>query len=104
MPTSKPSFIITVLLWVREGRESQFDRYEQKAITIMAGYGGRLETAILVESATSEQPPTQIHVLKFPNAKAFEKYRNDAELLSLQEERRACIEHTEVYAGLQNIQ
>ncbi len=60
----------------------------------MTRYGGCIERVI------AEQPPgREVHIVAFPDAEAFHRYRTDPDLLALAPQRAAAIKHTELLFG-----
>ena len=99
---------IVALLSIRDNKA--FEQFEQQAAAIMASYGGRIETAFRPR-ASSEQVPQvdEIHVLKFPDHAAFDRYKCDENLLALAPLREKAISDTAVYisdteAGYSSVQ
>ena len=96
-----PPLYIVVRLWVRSGREAEFDAYERKVARIMARYGGVIERAVRVSGAADEgsEEPFEVHVLKFPSRDRYDAYRDDAERRSLGDERARLIAKTDTLVG-----
>lgn len=92
---------IVASLWVHPDRIEVFEAYERKAARIMARYGGVIERTIRCAQATgaAEAGPFEIHLLRFPDAAAFDRYRADPELAGLSGEREHAISRTEVVVG-----
>jgi antibiotic biosynthesis monooxygenase (ABM) superfamily enzyme len=92
---------ILVRLWIRKGREVEFEAYEHKVSQIMARYGGVIERVIRphrIRPAESELP-FEVHVLRFPTQKRYEAYEADADRTALSAERAAAIMNSEVVVG-----
>lgn len=88
---------IVALLTIRD--EEAFEQFETQAISIMKNYGGILDTAFRPRDSATEQRVDEIHVLKFPDAEAFERYRADETLASLAALRSRAISETTVYVS-----
>jgi len=82
-------------LWVKVGRFAEFETFEAAAFEIMERHGGKVLNVQKNHSSSGNQPH-EIHKLEFPSQSAFEAYRTDPELLAMGQERKACIERTEV--------
>ncbi len=87
--------LVVAVLTVRDAEREAFRRYEHAAARIMARHGGAIERALVLAG----EPGTfrELHVVRFPDAAAFEAYRADAELLALASERARCVVATEVW-------
>ena len=94
---------VVVRLWIREGREPEFEAYERKAARIMARHGGGIEQAIRVLSAglNESAEPFEVHVLKFPSQVSFQAFQEDAERHALASDRADVVTRTEVFVGVQ---
>jgi antibiotic biosynthesis monooxygenase (ABM) superfamily enzyme len=96
-----PPLYILIRLWIRKGREAEFEAYERKVSRIMARYGGVIERAIRTSRPTDDgsNEPFEVHVLKFPSRDHYDAYRDDAERRSLNSERAAVITNTDTLVG-----
>jgi antibiotic biosynthesis monooxygenase (ABM) superfamily enzyme len=96
-----PPLYILVRLWIRSGRETEFETYEGKVSRIMARYGGVIERAIRTSKATDDgsNEPFEVHVLKFPSRELYDAYLDDAERRSLTEERAGIITNSDILVG-----
>ena len=94
---------IVVLLSIRS--EEAFQRFEHQAIAIMAEYGGKLDSAF--RPSLSDPLPSagvdEVHILKFPDQEAFERYKADARLVPLTALREEAIISTTVYASMREL-
>ena len=92
---------VVVRLWIREGREAEFEAYERKMARIMASHGGAIERAIRCNRAllNTPAPPFEVHVLRFPSNKQYEKFRRDPQREALSAERAAAISNTKILLG-----
>ena len=90
---------IVVLLSVRDA--GAFHQFERQASAIMETYGGRIDSAFRPDSADSEaaQYVDEIHVLKFPDHEAFDRYRSDGKLAALAALREKAIRRSSVYVS-----
>ena len=62
-----------------------FERYENAVLAVAPHHGGRLELRV-----RSLDGRTETHLLHFPDADAFEAYRNDSARLALSADWEAC--------------
>jgi uncharacterized protein (DUF1330 family) len=90
---------IVVLLFVRPGREREFERFEARAVRIMSRYGGRIERRVGFPAAEDASTPHEMHVLSFPDRDAFERYRRDPDVQAVANERAEAIRDTVVWYG-----
>ena len=106
--TGDPSDGVTLvaLLYLHPGRGADFERFESAASRIMARYGGRIESRIRpanegsASSAAMLSPPDEVHVVRFPDADSFARYRADPELQALADLRAAAIRETVIWQGV----
>jgi glyoxylase I family protein len=88
---------LTVLVYLHPGCAAAFAEYERSAFRVAATHGGRLEQRIVCPpSATG---PDEIHVVSFPDAASFDRYRSDERLEALAASRAAAIRATTILAG-----
>lgn len=90
---------IVALLSIRDA--DAFDQFEVQAATIMKAHGGRIDSAFRPRVTGSEaaQRVDEIHVLKFPDHGAFDRYRSDDKLLALATLREKAITQSTVYVS-----
>jgi uncharacterized protein (DUF1330 family) len=90
---------IVALLTVRDA--DAFDQFERQAALIMKAYGGRIDSAFRPRVTNSEtaQSVDEIHVLKFPDHEAFDRYVGDDKLLALAPLREEAISQSTVYVS-----
>ena len=95
---------IVALLTIRDA--DAFDQFESKAAAIMRTHGGHIDSAFRPAAADSAdpRPVEEIHVLKFPDIDAFDRYRSDADLQKLSPLRELAISHTSVYVSAQEVE
>ncbi|MQA92646.1 MAG: hypothetical protein GEU90_20895 [Gemmatimonas sp.] len=92
--------ILVVSLWINPTRVAEFVAYERRASRIMARYGGQIERAIRLDGEPrSEEPPFEIHIVRFPDEDAFDCYRSDSELTALSPAREEVILRTSIERG-----
>lgn len=90
---------IVALLSIRDS--DAFGQFERQAIRVMQAHGGRLESAFRPTASEGEsgQGVDEIHVLKFPDQQAFDRYRRDDRLRELADLRKQAISQTTVYVS-----
>lgn len=86
---------ITVRLWVKSDRFTEFTNFENKALAIMTSHGGKL-LGLRKNHAACDGQPHETHLMEFPSPLAFEAYKTDPDLLAMTQIREACIAKTEV--------
>ena len=97
---------LVALLYLQPGKTTEFERFEAAATRIMGRYGGRIERRIQpsngsnASAAAKLSPPDEIHVVRFPDAESFARYRADPELSTLAELRAAAIRETVIWDGV----
>ena len=64
--------------------------------SILARHGGAIERAYIEEPSEPGKPIREVHVVRFGDAAAFQRYRADPDLAALGEMRAASIAHTEL--------
>jgi uncharacterized protein (DUF1330 family) len=94
-----PPLTLVVLLYIDEGKRQQFDEFEAAASQIMSRYGGQISRRIAVGGDGAVDPPDEIHVVDFPDADAFSRYRSDSQLAALAELRSSAIRQTTIWVG-----
>lgn len=72
---------LTQLIYINPGHEAEFLEFERKAIPLIEKYQGELLLRLRpsekeVISATREIP-YEIHLVRFPHADNFERFKND---------------------------
>jgi hypothetical protein len=107
------SLTLVALIYLHPGSRDAFERFETAASRIMARYGGSIERRIRFAAAgetasagtagasgfAAAEIPDEIHLVRFPDAAAFARYRDDAELRALAELRTSAIRETVVWRG-----
>lgn len=91
--------IVVALLTVRRVELDRFRAYETFAIARVRAHGGELERAVVLD----EPDPAlvrELHVLRFPDADAFARFRGDAALAERQADRAAAVVATTVWTGV----
>lgn len=92
--------LLVVSLWLKNSNVSAFEAFEYQAAKAMAQFDGRVERAIRLSGAESDNDrPFEIHIVSFPSAAAFQMYRQSAESKNLAPIRDTVILKTVVVAG-----
>lgn len=90
---------LVVILTVRRDAIEKFRAFEKHAAGVMAAHGGRIERTVVVAPDGSPDVFKEIHVVTFPDERAFAAYRADERLARLAHLRDESVVHTEVLAG-----
>jgi hypothetical protein len=90
---------LVAILTVRKAALDAFRAFEQHAATVMAHHGGRIERTVVVPLAGTPDLVKEVHLVTFPDARAFQAYRADPRRDELAHLRDAAVVHTEVLAG-----
>lgn len=86
--------LLVKLLFVAEKR-SEFEAYERAAAAILADYGATITLAF----QATEEPGVEWHMVEFPDAAAFQAYRQDKRVAVLKPQRDAVVISTEIVVG-----
>lgn len=70
---------ITQLIYIKQDAEATFHKFEEHAIPLIATYGGELllRTRSGEKIAGTMEQPYEIHLVSFPSAGHFERFKND---------------------------
>jgi hypothetical protein len=90
---------IVAVLTVRRRALDDFRVFERHAARVMAAHGGRIERAVVAPVADDPDLVREIHVVTFPDAGAFQAYRDDPRLTEHAHLREAAVVSTEVFVG-----
>jgi hypothetical protein len=90
---------LVAILTVRKDAIEKFRAFERHAAGVMKEHGGRIERTIVVAPEGSPDVIKEVHVLTFPDARAFAAYRGDERLSELAHLREESVIHTELLAG-----
>jgi antibiotic biosynthesis monooxygenase (ABM) superfamily enzyme len=88
---------LIVSLYINSGCQAEFEQFESAAVKIMGRYGGRIECRLVC--AQPDNQPSEVHLVTFPDAESFERYREDADLRALSELRSRAIRATTIWHG-----
>jgi uncharacterized protein (DUF1330 family) len=89
---------LVAILTVRKDALGAFRAFEQRAAAVMASHGGRIERTV-VAAAAAPDLVREVHVVTFPDERAFRAYRDDARLAAVAHLREASVVHTELLVG-----
>jgi uncharacterized protein (DUF1330 family) len=92
---------LVALLFIDPDRRADFERYESRAAVIMRRHGGAIARRISFSEPTDPSQPDEVHVVTFPDAASFERYRADPDLQALGSLRAAAIRRTVVWRGVE---
>ena len=92
---------LLVTMTVRRDAAESFHAFESAAARIMAKYGGVIERTVVIDNENDDKSETfkEIHIVTFPSADAFARYRGDAELAQAAPLRQTSVIHTEILIG-----
>jgi uncharacterized protein (DUF1330 family) len=74
---------ITQLVYIKQGMEDVFDKFEEVAIPAIARYNGQMLLRMrpskedIIES--NIEPPYEVHLVSFPSEEDFEHFKGDEE-------------------------
>jgi hypothetical protein len=97
---SETRIVIVATLTVRVDALAEFRRFERHAARVMARYGGAIERTVFAHVDASPELAREVHVLTFPSAAAFARYRADSELSELAALRERSVVSTEIVVGV----
>jgi hypothetical protein len=89
---------LVAILTVRKDALAAFRVFERHAAAVMATHGGRIERTVVAAAATPDLV-REVHVVTFPDVRAFHAYRDDARLAEMAHLREASVVHTELLVG-----
>jgi uncharacterized protein (DUF1330 family) len=90
---------LVAILTVRRDGIDKFRAFETHAAEVMKIHGGQLERMVAVLPDGSPELIKEIHVVTFPDEKAFAAYREDERLTKFAHLRDESVVHTELYVG-----
>ncbi len=85
---------LCVLLWARVGREHELSTYEDRVLAFLPDHGGRVLQRVGPVGGVDE--PAEVHLLQFPDEAALDAFLADERRTSLDAERDAALERSEV--------
>jgi hypothetical protein len=90
---------LVAILTVRREALDRFRAFERHAAGVMARHGGRIERTVVVSPDGSPDLVKEVHVITFPDERAYAAYREDPRRGELVHLRDASVVHTEVLVG-----
>jgi hypothetical protein len=92
---------LLVVLTVRDGAADAFRIYERAAAAIMARHGGVIDRVVAIPPAPEDAASIlrEVHLVRFPSARAFAAYRDDPALAALGPQRAQTTAATEILVG-----
>jgi uncharacterized protein (DUF1330 family) len=90
---------LVVILTVRRAELEAFRAFETQAARVMARHGGAIERTVVVTPPEGAEQLREVHIVTFPSAEAFARYREDPALVPLAPLRAASVLGTEVWVG-----
>jgi len=92
---------LTVLLYLKDGKQEQFYDYERRVKPVIESYGGQFEKVIKPTHVVGDIPmPDEIHLLSFPSEQSFQSYRDDPALPEIAALRAEAVEQTIIISGI----
>jgi uncharacterized protein (DUF1330 family) len=96
---SESTLLVVAILTPRADALQVFREYEFKAARILARHGAAIARTIVEDPSAPGSLLREIHIVTFPDAAAFDRYRADPELAGLAARRNSCIAHTQLIFG-----
>ncbi len=90
---------LVAILTVRKASKQKFRAFERHAAAVMKSHGGQIERTIVVTPDGESDVFKEIHVITFPDMRAFAAYNNDVRLGEMAHLRAESVVHTEVLVG-----
>jgi len=96
MPDTQSPEVYVVLIWVNPGQLETLHEYERQAAPLIERHGGEFKTVMSVsgvgDGSGFDRAPDEVHVLEFPDADAFSRYRADPDSQAIGHLRDASVE------------
>jgi antibiotic biosynthesis monooxygenase (ABM) superfamily enzyme len=92
---------LVVALFIHPGRSAEFESFETQATEIMSRVGGRIERRIGCSNKDDASAPDEVHLVTFPDADSYNRYRASSELQALASLRAVAIRKTVVWRGFE---
>lgn len=95
---------ITQLIYLKEGKEQIFHKFEEHAMPIISKYNGRLLLRIrpnaedIIEK--SIEAPYEIHLVEFDSESDFENFKHDKERKKFLHLKEQSVESALLYKGI----
>ena len=95
---------LTVLLFVKKGKETVFLEYENAVLPILKDYQGLLIHRIRPShenyiGESSEEKPYEIHLISFPSENHFKSYLKDSKRISFNHLKEESLKLSYLYKG-----
>lgn len=87
---------LVAILTVLAAKAEAFRAFEREAARTMARHGGAIERVVVIPGAPTFQ---EVHIVTFPDRRAYEAYRADPALAPFRHLREASIVETLVLEG-----
>lgn len=82
-PARAAPLLLVATLLARRERLDDFLEFERRAEVIMGRYGGELLSVVRIDLSPETAAVKEVHVVRFPDRRAFDAYRADRELAAL---------------------
>ena len=89
--------LLVATMTVRREAVEDFRAFERRAATIMAKYGGVIERTIVADDGST--PLQEVHVVSFPDERAFAAYQADEGLQRIAPLRERSVIQTVIVRG-----
>ena len=94
---------LTALLFVNEGKEDLYNKYESQVLPLLKSYEGKLIYRIKPNDdnyiKAEEEKPFEIHFISFENKEGFTGFLNDKKRLSFNHLKEASIRTSFIVKG-----
>jgi uncharacterized protein (DUF1330 family) len=90
---------LVAIMTVRKDAIDKFRSFESKAAAVMARHGGAIERTVVASLPDRPEMFKEVHLVTFPDAAAFEAYRQDQALAEIAHLRTESVVATEVVVG-----
>lgn len=90
---------LVVALFIDPDRRAEFESFETQAAEIMSRVGGRIERRIACSNKDDPSAPDEVHIVTFPDAESYNRYRESSEIQALASLRAVAIRKTVVWRG-----
>ena len=91
--------IIIAIFTVKTEFIEDFRAFEKRAALIMQDYAGVIERTVVVNHNNDSDRLKEIHVVSFPNARAFSAYQQDIRIAAIAYLREKSVIQTELHIG-----
>jgi uncharacterized protein (DUF1330 family) len=98
-PLRRRVITLVAILTVRRDALDRFRAFERHAAAVMARHGGRIERTVVVSPEGSPELVKEVHIVTFPDERAYAAYREDPRRGELAHLRDESVVHTETLVG-----